>query len=218
MARSRAVARSGRAPHTTIAILVKADPECLLIDYPENRERAPVVARSTVALEKKYEGREVAVTFECGDPLRPLIIGLVRNACDPPKSASAYPLLFAGAIRNVTADGRVTAETLDGPVACSVLDSGAGKLNVTVGDPVLIARLPDQPPCVLGVIRDSTSGGTCAWKAGKIIFEAGEEIILKTKRTCLILKAGGDIEVRGERIASRARNLQKLMAPTIKLN
>lgn len=54
-----------------------------LVDFPDNIAGIPIVARSTVLLEKTDEGKEAALLFENGDPTRPLIVGLLTE----PKSA-----------------------------------------------------------------------------------------------------------------------------------
>ena len=55
-------------------------------------------------------------------------------------------------------------------------------------------------------------------QADRIVLEANGDIVLKTKRAKLVLRENGDIEIHGRRIVSRARTLQKLLAPSLKLN
>lgn len=50
-----------------------------LVDFPGNPARAPVEARTTVALQQDASGREVALLFEGGDPSRPICVGLLRE-------------------------------------------------------------------------------------------------------------------------------------------
>ena len=57
-----------------------------LVDYPGSPVAAPLPARTTVTLDGGHEGREVALLFEGGDPLRPLLLGLIQN----PQSVLAH--------------------------------------------------------------------------------------------------------------------------------
>jgi hypothetical protein len=50
-----------------------------LVAFPGNPLEAAVPARSTARLEKNDAGKEVALLFEGGDPLRPLIIGKIHH-------------------------------------------------------------------------------------------------------------------------------------------
>jgi hypothetical protein len=55
----------------------------LLVDYEGNPTGAPLPALSTAAHDAA-SGREVALVFVDGDPLRPLALGLVRPRAAPP--------------------------------------------------------------------------------------------------------------------------------------
>jgi hypothetical protein len=50
-----------------------------LVDFAANPTDVPLLARSIVALEAKDVGRDAALTFEGGDPQKPIVIGLIRN-------------------------------------------------------------------------------------------------------------------------------------------
>jgi hypothetical protein len=56
----------------------------LLVDYEGNPAGAPLSALSTTAHDAAAAGREVALVFLDGDPLRPLVLGLVRPRAAPP--------------------------------------------------------------------------------------------------------------------------------------
>jgi hypothetical protein len=47
-----------------------------LVDFPDNSDRVPIVAISTVALTEKDLNREVVLLFEDGDYNRPILIGI----------------------------------------------------------------------------------------------------------------------------------------------
>jgi hypothetical protein len=50
-----------------------------IVNFAANPTYAPLRARSIVALEAKDVGRDAALTFEGGDPQKPIVIGLVRH-------------------------------------------------------------------------------------------------------------------------------------------
>jgi hypothetical protein len=54
-----------------------------LVDFPGNTSGELVPARSLVAVTETDAAREVALTFEDGDPLRPIIVGLIQKAPKP---------------------------------------------------------------------------------------------------------------------------------------
>ena len=51
----------------------------LLVDFPGNPTLAPLAAQTTVELERDQRSRPVALMFPQGDPLQPLVIGLIQN-------------------------------------------------------------------------------------------------------------------------------------------
>jgi hypothetical protein len=50
-----------------------------LVDYPGNPQGSALVARSTATVREEQIGDEVALLFEDGDPLRPLLIGFIQQ-------------------------------------------------------------------------------------------------------------------------------------------
>lgn len=59
-----------------------------LVAFPGNPLEAAVPARSTAKLEKDDAGKEVALLFEGGNPLRPLIIGKIHH----PSQTNSTPI------------------------------------------------------------------------------------------------------------------------------
>lgn len=218
MSKTSVSMRQTRHHGTEIAVLVQVDGNGPRIDFPGNPDASPVSARTTVPLDSTDEGREVAVVFECGDRLRPLIIGVIRKPQDPPRNAQPSGLTMLAGVVSSLADNRVLVRTNEGPLSCQVLDTGVGPLALSEGEMVVVAQVAGGSPCILGAIRGPSGKGTRVLQGDKIILNAGDELILKTKQSSLVLRGNGDVEIKGERIASRARNLQKMMAPTIKLN
>src|SRR5712692_1991473 len=56
-----------------------------LVDFPANPAAKPIPAISTVVLRYEFGGREAVLTFEDGDPARPILIGLVQPPLKPGK-------------------------------------------------------------------------------------------------------------------------------------
>lgn len=66
-------------PVVTIGRMVGFDSTVPLVDYPANPAGAPVPALATAAVPADATGSTVALVFIDGDPVRPLILGLVRG-------------------------------------------------------------------------------------------------------------------------------------------
>ncbi len=63
-----------------VGLSVSGEP---LVDHALNTGNKPLSARTTVTLDKKNVGREVALMFEDGDPRKPIIMGLIHQPQDP---------------------------------------------------------------------------------------------------------------------------------------
>jgi len=50
-----------------------------LVDFPANPTHAPLQARTLVVLRAKDVGRDTALTFEEGDPQKPIVMGLIQH-------------------------------------------------------------------------------------------------------------------------------------------
>jgi hypothetical protein len=70
---------------------------------------------------------------------------------------------------------------------------------------------------ILGIPSDPSVSMAARVEPSSIQLDA-QEIVLRTKKSMIVLRANGDIELLGIRILSRARAEQKLMAPMLKLN
>ncbi len=50
-----------------------------VVDYPENKTKRPIPARSIIALSERDIGRDVVLMFERGDAARPVVMGIIQN-------------------------------------------------------------------------------------------------------------------------------------------
>ena len=53
-----------------------------LVDYPGSPQQEALAAITTVTIEHRHVGRQVALLFNQGDALAPVIMGLIQNPLD----------------------------------------------------------------------------------------------------------------------------------------
>jgi Domain of unknown function (DUF6484) len=91
-----------------------------LVAFPENPLETAIPARSTTSLDKDDVGKEIALLFEGGNPLQPLIIGKIHHAD----------------IASVTQDAQQTSAELDGEhivlSAKQTITLKCGKASITL--------------------------------------------------------------------------------------
>ncbi len=93
----------GRIDGVVIGVLMGLEEGGPLVVFPGNPRDAAIPARSLAPLDYGMIGAEVALLFEAGDPLRPLIVGrLVQPARGP-----APEILRDGELVRVTAGERI---------------------------------------------------------------------------------------------------------------
>jgi hypothetical protein len=141
-----------------------------------------------------------------------------------------------GVVDALDASGLPVVRQGDGQAAivCDLLDTGSGVPAVGPGDMVVFFVPADTPDrgCVLGVIRRVPAPPAAAAPhamaavapsvehivASRVVLEGKDEVVLKTPRASIVIRADGDIEILAGRVVSRARTLIKLLAPMLRLN
>ena len=117
---------------------------------------------------------------------------------------------------------------LPAPLCCDVLDIGLGPCPLQLGDTVAFMsyRGRDDAGCVLGRV----AGTPRASSRTKLVLEALEldvdelvitaksKLTLATDRARVRLTKQGDLELLAVTLVSKARRLQKLLAPMLRLN
>jgi hypothetical protein len=101
-------------------------------------------------------------------------------------------------------------------LACEPLQTGPFPLELAVGDRVLVLVSKAGRAYILG--RLGVAPADVRVHVERLVLDAGEEVVLHTRRSSLRVGADGDVEVRGARILSRASRLQRLLAPLLRLN
>ena len=94
-------------------------------------------------------------------------------------------------------------------------------MDLPVDAEVLVTRDASGRHYVLGRIAKASELGPSrevTIRGARVRIEGTEEVELRSSRTRLQLKAGGDFYVLAERVVSKARRLDKPVAPKIKLN
>ena len=60
----------------------------LLVDYPGNPIAHAMRARTTTAIDAADRGRDAALLFEDGDPMRPIVVGLLQASANVGRTVS----------------------------------------------------------------------------------------------------------------------------------
>lgn len=112
------------------------------------------------------------------------------------------------------------------PLCCDVLDTGMGVPELRLGQELAVARYAhdDDMGCVLGRVASPAEAGgpvrrsSLKLEVGELIVNARDLIALGTESARVRLDKQGDLQLVASSIISRARKLQKLLAPMLRLN
>ncbi|WDD92048.1 DUF6484 domain-containing protein [Burkholderia sp. FERM BP-3421] len=86
------------------------------VDYPGNPAGTPLAALCAAALDAAAVGRQAALLFQQADPLRPIVLGLIRRSVEPAgalagslafQSAHDLSLRCGAASLSLSRDGRI---------------------------------------------------------------------------------------------------------------
>jgi hypothetical protein len=129
-----------------------------------------------------------------------------------------------GAVFAFDADGHalVRAPGLAAPVSCDVLDTGLGPIELRVGDSVAFTLYADEPGhgCVIGRIclPGDDRSRSVHLELDELTIHARSRVCIQTGRARILLAKDGTLELLAWTLVSKARRLQKLLAPMLRLN
>lgn len=152
------------------------------------------------------------------------VLERVRAEPSPAPQREAVPA-FVGlrTARVVTAAGRAAEILFRGEsrptVAAVAVEVEPEVLERAVRDreSVLVEVAPGTPPVVVGVIQTRVPR-SISLKGTTVEIEAEEEILLKTGRGAMRIRADSDIEIVGSRIQALSRGLFRIVGRMLRLN
>ncbi len=109
-------------------LVAMQDLDAPLVVYPGQPGTAALPARATLDIRAEHMGREVVLSFENCDPLRPIVTGLIQ-------SRDAWPLSDQPAQVEVDADGRRLVVSAKEEI---VLKCGKASITLTAAGKVMI--------------------------------------------------------------------------------
>ncbi len=136
-----------------------------------------------------------------------------------------------GVLRQIREDGRLMVEIENhgtGPVACDFLTTGSNsRLRLEPGDHVLIAPPASETGrwCVLGRIGtycppddDLSDESTRTIRKKNIEIVADSKLVLRCGEGSLTVREDGTVIVKGSRILSRSKGVNKIKGASVQLN
>lgn len=123
---------------------------------------------------------------------------------------TGLPVAIEEGVVAVRAGGRVQRVALAGGVAENLIHDA-----IATGQRVLLERVGRAAPTVVGVIQ--TSART-KLSGAKVEIEASEELLLRSGRAAVRMRADGDVELVGSRISAMSRGLFRLVGRVLRLN
>ena len=109
------------------------------------------------------------------------------------------------------------------PVRCDVLEDAFGPLRVELGDTVAFAMYAGEPGgCILGRIGSPRSEQPATRRAVRLAAESlevdADKISLRTPHGRITIDPEGNLEMVAWTLISKARRLQRFLAPILRLN
>ena len=162
-------------------------------------------------------------TRVAGRPRRPARIHGARVGVLAGADASAgVTVTFSGALGTAPVAARSTVALSPADVGREVVllfDEGdpARPLVTGVLQPAPVAPPSVQPARVTGRLRGEGVPGVTS-DGREMVIEAERELVLRCGKSSVVLRADGEIQIRGVRITSRARATNKVRGATVQIN
>lgn len=192
-------------------VVVAAECEPLVCDRLETAPPARLPAVGDQVLVARVDNSET----------RGVILGVIAT----PGQVTNRTWLTLGVVGDV-ADGAVTVRVreFDRPLPATRLPAWTPAQidRLQQAGETLLLRIDEAagaaPTAEIVGIAAPASAEPAALDASRLFLDVKDEIILRTKRSMIAIRANGEIEIVGTRVVTRARELNKVVAPMIELN
>jgi hypothetical protein len=137
-----------------------------------------------------------------------------------PLAAAAFGVRTARVVRVTGRKATISLRGAQEPVEAEIapeVDPEVIKDAVANGDSVLVEAGDGQAPLVVAALQ-TRRPREIRLRAGVIHIEGDEEVLLRSGRGAIRLRADGDIEVVGSRISAASRGLFRLVGRILRLN
>jgi hypothetical protein len=141
---------------------------------------------------------------------------LTPAAALPPAAAIRTARVAGVTGRHAKIELRGMSAPIDAAIAPEV-DPGVIADAVESGDTVLVETVPGAVPLIVGVLH-TRRPRELKLRAGSIQIEGDEEVLLRSGRAAIRIRADGDIEVVGSRISASSRGLFRIVGRMLRLN
>jgi hypothetical protein len=116
----------------------------------------------------------------------------------------------------------------DGPsvLARAAVPVAPGAVTLSAGQSVVLLLDHAGSPVVIGLLQPLPVPGAAPTGAGvqvkldgsRLEFEAHDEIVLKCGESSIVLRRNGRVEIRGVRVESRAKGVNRIKGGTVSIN
>lgn len=136
---------------------------------------------------------------------------------------SQLPGLLRGKVSQCLDGGRLLVQPQEGEaVLCDVVDNGLGLAPLLVGDRVVFSRYADGlGGCVLGRLiapDEAAERRSLRLTVDELVVDARTRVELGTDRARVLLAKDGRVQITADKLLSRARKVQRFLAPILRLN
>jgi hypothetical protein len=170
----------------------------------DRADAAPAVVLDGPAPDAHVALDEILPTPAGPRPAAPAVAG-IRTARVTGLTGRRAKITFRGHPAPVDA---TVAPEVDPAVVADAVDNG---------DSVLVEVAPGEAPLVVGVLH-TRRPRAIRLKASTIEIEGDEEVVVRSGRGALRIRADGDVEVVGSRISAASRGLFRIVGRILRLN
>jgi len=137
------------------------------------------------------------------------------------ESTAGSPVLRTARVANIDgSEAQIVYRGRSTPVTAKIdagVDRGLVARAMAGGEAVLVEVDPEAGPVIVGTVQ-TRAPEAIELKARRIVVEAEEELLLRSGRAAVRLRADGDLEVVGSRISMVSRGLYRIVGRLLRLN